>query len=111
MKLGQLFQQKAGGQASPAAANGDSDPIALVFAEIEKNVKADSSLVSKGSYNIAHEIDFPACFRSAFTNGLILQLMESINSTSEPSCGQLTSRTPPVEYSTARPKKQIAQSQ
>jgi len=45
MKLGVLFEAKKGGSGGGAAT--PSDPIALVFGEIEKNVKADPSLVKR----------------------------------------------------------------
>ena len=51
MKLGQLFEAKtAGGQAassSSAPATSSASPVEAVFAEIEKNIKADPGMVSK----------------------------------------------------------------
>jgi hypothetical protein len=61
MKLGVLFQQRASqqGGAATAAANGDSnDPITLIFKEIERNIKADPSLVNKGVYFVIQNVCF-----------------------------------------------------
>ncbi|KAL6076457.1 SCP2 sterol-binding domain-containing protein 1 [Balamuthia mandrillaris] len=51
MKLGQLFNAKAGAAAATSSA-GSGDLISTVFAEIEKNLKADPSMVQRvgGTY-------------------------------------------------------------
>jgi putative sterol carrier protein len=50
MKLGQLFESKTGGAAAASSSGSSSasaSPVAMVFQEIEKNIKSDPSLVGK----------------------------------------------------------------